>query len=150
MIRRLELAQALVNRPTLLILDEPTVGLDPVARDGVWQRVGELRRATGVTVLLTTHYMVVMLGSGFFSCLPMTVAGVVLKRERLLGIGQMITMPLFSHSTRSARWPSCQRGSCAQRSRSAELRGGRFAGTPDRQPCPPGSGLRCAPLLPSR
>ena len=95
MIRRLELAQALVNRPTLLILDEPTVGLDPVARDGVWQRVGELRRATGMTVLLTTHYMVVMLGSGFFSCLSMTVAGVVLKRDRLLGIGQMITMPLF-------------------------------------------------------
>jgi ABC-2 type transport system ATP-binding protein len=57
MVRRLELAQALVNRPALLILDEPTVGLDPVARDGVWQRVGELRQATGMTVLLTTHYM---------------------------------------------------------------------------------------------
>jgi ABC-2 type transport system ATP-binding protein len=57
MIRRLELAQVLVNRPALLILDEPTVGLDPVARDGVWQRVEELRAATGMTVLLTTHYM---------------------------------------------------------------------------------------------
>jgi ABC-2 type transport system ATP-binding protein len=57
MIRRLELAQALVNRPALLVLDEPTVGLDPVARDGVWQRVEELREATGMTVLLTTHYM---------------------------------------------------------------------------------------------
>jgi ABC-2 type transport system ATP-binding protein len=57
MVRRLELAQALVNRPELLILDEPTVGLDPVARDGVWQRVEELREATGMTVLLTTHYM---------------------------------------------------------------------------------------------
>jgi ABC-2 type transport system ATP-binding protein len=57
MIRRLELAQALVNRPRLLVLDEPTLGLDPVARDGVWQRVQELRHATGMTVLLTTHYM---------------------------------------------------------------------------------------------
>jgi ABC-2 type transport system ATP-binding protein len=57
MIRRLELAQALVNRPAVLILDEPTVGLDPVARDGVWQRVSDLRDATGMTVLLTTHYM---------------------------------------------------------------------------------------------
>ena len=57
MVRRLELAQALINRPALLVLDEPTVGLDPVARDGVWQRVEELRLATGMTVLLTTHYM---------------------------------------------------------------------------------------------
>ncbi len=57
MIRRLELAQALVNQPALLVLDEPTVGLDPVARDGVWQRVEEMRQATGMTVLLTTHYM---------------------------------------------------------------------------------------------
>jgi ABC-2 type transport system ATP-binding protein len=57
MVRRLELAQALVNRPALLILDEPTVGLDPVARDSVWQRVEELRDTTGMTVLLTTHYM---------------------------------------------------------------------------------------------
>jgi ABC-2 type transport system ATP-binding protein len=57
MVRRLELAQALVNRPALLILDEPTVGLDPVARDSVWQRVQELRGETGMTVLLTTHYM---------------------------------------------------------------------------------------------
>jgi ABC-2 type transport system ATP-binding protein len=57
MVRRLELAQALVNRPALLVLDEPTVGLDPVARDGVWERVDELQAETGMTVLLTTHYM---------------------------------------------------------------------------------------------
>jgi ABC-2 type transport system ATP-binding protein len=57
MIRRLELAQALVNRPRLLILDEPTIGLDPVARGSVWERVLELRREFGTTVLLTTHYM---------------------------------------------------------------------------------------------
>ena len=57
MVRRLELAQALVNRPELLLLDEPTVGLDPVARDGVWQRVADLREETGMSVILTTHYM---------------------------------------------------------------------------------------------
>jgi ABC-2 type transport system ATP-binding protein len=57
MVRRLELAQALVNRPALLVLDEPTVGLDPVARDSVWERVREMQRQYGMTVLLTTHYM---------------------------------------------------------------------------------------------
>jgi len=57
MVRRLELAQALVNRPAVLVLDEPTVGLDPVARDSVWDRVSEMRERYGTTVLLTTHYM---------------------------------------------------------------------------------------------
>ncbi|WP_405136186.1 ABC transporter ATP-binding protein [Nocardia sp. NBC_01388] len=57
MIRRLELAQALVNRPAILVLDEPTVGLDPIARDSVWERVAEMRHSYGMTVLLTTHYM---------------------------------------------------------------------------------------------
>ena len=57
MIRRLELAQALINRPRLLILDEPTIGLDPIARAGVWDRLQELRAASGTTILLTTHYL---------------------------------------------------------------------------------------------
>ena len=57
MVRRLELAQALVNRPRVLILDEPTIGLDPLARSSVWERVESLRDELGVTVLLTTHYM---------------------------------------------------------------------------------------------
>jgi ABC-2 type transport system ATP-binding protein len=57
MVRRLELAQALVSSPRLLILDEPTIGLDPVARTGVWERIGEVRARTGMTVLVTTHYM---------------------------------------------------------------------------------------------
>ena len=57
MIRRLELAQALVSSPRLLILDEPTIGLDPVARAGVWDRITSVREQTGMTVLVTTHYM---------------------------------------------------------------------------------------------
>ncbi|MGZ4510085.1 MAG: ATP-binding cassette domain-containing protein [Mycobacterium sp.] len=57
MVRRLEVAQALVNRPSLLVLDEPTVGLDPIARDGVWTQVQKMQAQFGMTVLLTTHYM---------------------------------------------------------------------------------------------
>lgn len=54
--RRLILARALLNEPRVLLLDEPTTGLDPQARHAIWTRVRALR-ATGVTVLLTTHYM---------------------------------------------------------------------------------------------
>ena len=57
MVRRLELAQALVNRPRMLVLDEPTIGLDPMARRSVWERVMELRSEFDMTILLTTHYM---------------------------------------------------------------------------------------------
>ena len=54
--RRLILARALLNRPSLLVLDEPTTGLDPQARHLVWERLRELKRS-GVAMLLTTHYM---------------------------------------------------------------------------------------------
>lgn len=54
--RRLTLARALVNDPQLLILDEPTTGLDPQARQHIWQRLRELKQA-GRTLILTTHYM---------------------------------------------------------------------------------------------
>ncbi|MET0476529.1 MAG: ATP-binding cassette domain-containing protein [Actinomycetota bacterium] len=57
MVRRLELAQALVSRPRLLVLDEPTIGLDPLARDSIGERVLGLRAEEDMTVLLTTHYM---------------------------------------------------------------------------------------------
>ena len=54
--RRLAIALSLMNRPELLILDEPTTGLDPAIRHALWQLVRDLRSA-GTTVLLTTHYM---------------------------------------------------------------------------------------------
>ncbi len=54
--RRLSIALSLMNGPELLILDEPTTGLDPAVRLALWSRVRELRRS-GTTVLLTTHYM---------------------------------------------------------------------------------------------
>src|SRR2546428_1405144 len=57
MIRRLEVAQAMLHQPQVLFLDEPTVGLDPVARKAVWEHLGHLRAETGMTIFLTTHYM---------------------------------------------------------------------------------------------
>jgi len=56
MMRRLVLARALLNNPDLLILDEPTTGLDPQSRHSVWQRLEELKKR-GLTILVTTHYM---------------------------------------------------------------------------------------------
>lgn len=57
MIRRLEIAEAMVHEPRVLFLDEPTVGLDPVARQAVWERIIPFRADYGTTVFLTTHYM---------------------------------------------------------------------------------------------
>jgi ABC-2 type transport system ATP-binding protein len=57
MVRRLELAQSLISAPRLLVLDEPTVGLDPIARGVVWEYIAKLRAEHQMTVLMTTHYM---------------------------------------------------------------------------------------------
>lgn len=57
MIRRLEIAQALIHEPHVLFLDEPTVGLDPAARKSLWQTIQEWRKQYQVTILLTTHDM---------------------------------------------------------------------------------------------
>jgi ABC-2 type transport system ATP-binding protein len=57
MLRRLEVATALLNRPRVLFLDEPTVGLDPTARQLVWERLAVLREQAGTTLVVTTHLM---------------------------------------------------------------------------------------------
>jgi len=55
--RRLDLALALVHRPTILFLDEPTTGLDPQSRNALWVEVGRLAKEDGVTIFLTTQYL---------------------------------------------------------------------------------------------
>jgi ABC-2 type transport system ATP-binding protein len=55
--RRLDLALALVHRPSILFLDEPTTGLDPQSRNALWEEVGRLAKEDGVTVFLTTQYL---------------------------------------------------------------------------------------------
>ncbi len=55
--RRIDVARALLHRPKILILDEPTTGLDPQTRKTLWQVISDLRKSEKMTVLLTTHYM---------------------------------------------------------------------------------------------
>ncbi len=55
--RRIDIARALLHRPRILILDEPTTGLDPQTRSVLWQVIGDLRKREKMTVFLTTHYM---------------------------------------------------------------------------------------------
>jgi lipooligosaccharide transport system ATP-binding protein len=55
--RRLMIARALLHEPRMLVLDEPTTGLDPHVRQEIWQRLEELRQSTGLTLILSTHYM---------------------------------------------------------------------------------------------
>ena len=55
--RRIDIARALLNRPRILILDEPTTGLDPQTRKILWQVISDLRKNDNMTVFLTTHYM---------------------------------------------------------------------------------------------
>jgi ABC-2 type transport system ATP-binding protein len=57
MIRKLEIAQSMLHRPAILFLDEPTVGLDPIAKQSVWQNIRDLREEFGTTILMTTHDM---------------------------------------------------------------------------------------------
>lgn len=55
--RRADIARALINKPTILFLDEPTTGLDPQTRKNIWQTIRKLQQENNMTVFLTTHYM---------------------------------------------------------------------------------------------
>jgi lipooligosaccharide transport system ATP-binding protein len=55
--RRLTIARALLHRPKILLLDEPTTGLDPNVRQEIWEKLEELRRTENLTIVLSTHYM---------------------------------------------------------------------------------------------
>ena len=55
--QRLSLAVAVIHAPEMLILDEPTSGVDPVARDGFWELTVQLSREDGVTIFISTHFM---------------------------------------------------------------------------------------------
>lgn len=55
--RRLEIARAFIHKPSLLVLDEPTTGLDPQSRKMIWEQIRQLNRESGTTIVLSTHYL---------------------------------------------------------------------------------------------
>jgi ABC-2 type transport system ATP-binding protein len=55
--RKIEIIRSLIHRPAVLFLDEPTQGLDPVSRRGLWNYINTIRKEDGTTVFLTTHYI---------------------------------------------------------------------------------------------
>ena len=55
--RKLEIIRSLLHKPHVLFLDEPTAGLDPVSRNNLWEYLGKVRRESGTTIFLTTHYL---------------------------------------------------------------------------------------------
>ncbi|MDD5289499.1 MAG: ATP-binding cassette domain-containing protein [Dehalococcoidales bacterium] len=78
MMRRLEIAQALVNQPKLLFLDEPSIGLDPIAKRSIWEHVERLRSDFGTTIIMTTH--------------DMTEADALCDRLGIMSKGKLITI----------------------------------------------------------
>ena len=81
--RRVDIARALLHEPQILILDEPTTGLDPQTRQLVWSAINKLREEKGITVFLTTHYMEETLNANYV---------VILDSGRIVGEGTPIEL----------------------------------------------------------
>ncbi len=103
MIRRLEIAQSMLHRPKVLFLDEPTVGLDPVAREAVWSHIKQLRNSYGMTIFLTTHYMDeaehLCSRLGILRRGKLVALGTLAEIGAASGLGNIGLDPLFSHYT---------------------------------------------------
>ena len=112
MIRRLEVAQAMLHRPAILFLDEPTLGLDPVARRAVRDRLQDLRRDYGMTVLITTHDMEE-------AEVALRRAGHPARGPRRRGRASRPTCARRSATTRA--WMTCSRGTRAAGSARAAI-----------------------------
>ena len=125
MVRRLELAQAMLHRPKVLFLDEPTIGLDPVARRAVWDRLVELGR--DMTIVLTTHDM----EEADRLCAEVA----ILHRGRVVALGAPTTLKaavgadatlddVFAHHTGGSIEPGGQIGDVQSARRTARRLGG--------------------------
>ena len=116
MIRRLELAQAMLHRPAILFLDEPTIGLDPVARHSVWSRLRDLRRDFRMTVFITTH--------------DMEEAEALCDRIAILHAGRLAVVGA-PETLRSALGEKATMDDVFAHYSGGEIRGGDFTGTRD-------------------
>lgn len=100
MMRRLEIAQALVNRPRILLLDEPSIGLDPASKRQVWKSIKQLRQDYGTTILITTHDMVeadtLCDRVAIMSAGKIAVLGNPAELKRAVGGGDRVTVNLAS------------------------------------------------------
>lgn len=114
MIRRLEIAQSTLHSPMVLFLDEPTVGLDPVARHDVWGMIAELRQRYGSTIVLTTHYLeeaaelcdrIGIMNSG-----RLIVSGTVAELEAKAGEGTTLDDVFAKYAGSAAMEPSTAAG----------------------------------------
>jgi ABC-2 type transport system ATP-binding protein len=101
MLRRLEIAISTLHRPRLLFLDEPTVGLDPLAREAVWAHIVQLQSNYGTTVFLTTHYMEeadrLCRRIGILHRGKMAAIGTPLELKRSVGDAQTTLDEVFAH-----------------------------------------------------
>ena len=106
MIRRLEVVTAMLHRPRVLFLDEPTVGLDPLARHAIWRQIEDLVREYGTTVVMTTHLMeeadavcdrIAIMNSGRFCAL-----GSVEELKAAMHISGATLDDVFSHYSGSS------------------------------------------------
>jgi ABC-2 type transport system ATP-binding protein len=99
MMRRLEIAQAIVNRPRVLLMDEPTIGLDPASRRQVWRIIKQLNHEFGTTILITTHDMneadVLSDRIAIMSVGKIVATGTPADLKRTVG-GDIITLQLLS------------------------------------------------------
>jgi len=115
MMRRLEIAQALVNHPRILLLDEPSIGLDPASKRQVWKNIIQLRQTYGTTILITTHDMteadalcdrLAIMSEG-----KIAVLGKPAELKRTVVGGDIVTVTLASDiSHTDIEFPACMRG----------------------------------------
>lgn len=107
MIRRLEIAQSMLHRPKVLFLDEPTLGLDPVAREVVWEHIKQLRALYGTTIILTTHYMdeaeLLCTRVGIMRRGELVALGNLDELRAAAGDAKLTLDQLFAHFTEDAR-----------------------------------------------